>query len=107
MKSIAVFCATLLLVIAGLSLGASSNGRIVMGQVSHTDSFGNSEGVESSIQFSAPGEDQISVISDLDGFYSTTVAPDKQYSCTASNEYGSQTKILSKGSEPATLNFDF
>ena len=107
MKRIVGFCATLLLVIAGLSLGASSNGRIVMGQTSHTDSFGNSEGVQSSIDFSTPGEETISIETDFDGTYTATVKPSKQYTCTASNEYGSQTKTLKSSTETATLNFDF
>lgn len=107
MKRIVFFCVTALLVVTGFSLDARTSGRIVSGQVSHINSDNSSEGVQSEITFSTPGEASKTVSTDWDGTYMTSITSNKQYSCTASNEYGSQTKVLSRGSDQATLDFEF
>lgn len=107
MKRILGVCAMIALLIGvSLSLGASSTSRVVMGQVNHYNSSGQVEGIEATIEFSTPGESVITVTTDYDGMYSTTVTPNKRYTCTATTATGStETKILQAGSTLTTLNF--
>ena len=106
MKRMISFSAMFLFVLAGFSLGAQSNGRIVIGQVTHTQGS-ISEGVESTITFESPNSQTQKVDTDWEGYYSTSVDPSKDYSCTASNSYGSQTQSLSHGQNDVEMNFDF
>lgn len=101
MKKTICFFATILLVGIAFSLDAKDSERIVSGIVTH-----DSEGVQSEIVFTS-GQTSHSVSTDWDGTYMTSVLSNKPYSCTASNEFGSQTQSLSSGSEAAVLDFEF